>query len=674
MSLGSLGRLACGLALALMPVVAAAQTRPGVAPSGKAAPRGAAPLPARSRAVLRGHEKEAQTLAFSPDGKFLVSGSHDGTVRRWDPATGREIGRFKMPGDSPILDAVAVSIDGKTVAACATDGGIATWDVATSKPGETYDQGQVVDILFMPDGARLASGDFTSVSLWDLATGEETAEMEPQSTVQTLAASPDGKLVAWGAFSNARPNEVAVWDLAADRAAVRLKDADIRAYDVEFSPDGKTLAVCGLRDTGRKIEGISIETTLTVGVIKLWDVATGAIRAEYDAERNRGQNRTFHDLSYSPDGSLIALGTSENVVEIWEVSPLRKRGELKGHTDYVRAVAFSPDGKTLGSASDDRTIRLWDVPTAPATRPALTPGAVAKPGEIRRFEGHRGGVAAAALSRDGRVALSGGEDGELRAWDVATGKLLHGMKGHSGSIAGVALSPDGKRALSGGTDRTVRLWDLSAGRELRTLEGHASAVACVAFAPDGRRAVSGGDRELILWDLDAGKPALRFADLDERVRAVAVTPDGRLALTGGDAKAFRAWDMRSGRRLMNLEGHEEPILAVAPAPDVQLAATGGDDDSVSLWNLQGGEEGTTIAEEHEGGVTAVALARGGRLLTGAGDGMIRLWDGPRGKLLLALEGHAGAVASVAISPDGRAALSAGADGTVRLWSLTTAGR
>ncbi|OJW20252.1 MAG: hypothetical protein BGO49_04955 [Planctomycetales bacterium 71-10] len=667
---GSLGRLACAAALILAPVVARAQTRPGAA-AGKAAASRAA-LPTRPRAVLKGHAKEVQALAFSPDGKALVSGSHDGTVRRWDPATGREIARYAMAGDGPILDAVAVSPDGKTIAACATDGGIQTWDVATSKPGATHDHGQVVEVLFMPDGARLASSDFTAVHIWDLATGEETAEIEPRSLIHTLAASPDGRLLAWGAFYNDQPNEVAVWDVAADRHAVQLKDADIRAYRVAFSPDGKTLAACGLRDTGRKIEGVSVNVTLTVGVIKFWDAATGALRAGYDSEKDRGENRTFHDLSYSPDGSLIALGTSENVVEIWETSPLRKRGELKGHGDTVEAVAFSPDGKTLASASNDRTIRLWDVPTAPANRPAARPS-VAGPGEIRRFEGHRGAVAAAALSRDGRLAVSGGEDAELRAWDVATGKLLHAMKGHDGPITGVAFSPDGKRAVSAGADRSVRLWDVAAGRELRGLEGHSSPAACIAFVPDGRHAVSGGDGEIILWDLDAGKAALKFSDVGEKVRAVAVAPDGR-ALTGGDAKALRTWDMKTGRRLRSLDGHEEPIAAVAAAPDVQMAATGSEDDSVSLWNLQTGEESVSIAEEHEGGVTAVALARGGRLLTGAGDGKVRLWDGPREKLLLTLEGHAGAVASLAFGPDGRTALSAGADGTVRLWGLAPAGR
>jgi len=675
MSRRSVRRLACFLLLLSGSLAGASgQSRPGAGTTAKsAAPRRTA-LPARPRAVLKGHTDQVDALAFSPDGKFLVSGAWDGTVRRWDVATGRELARYKMIGDDPHLDAVAVSPDGRTVAAGANDGGVQSWDVASSKPLETLGRGQVMDLAYLPDGATLVEAADDVMRLWDAATGEERSTIEASTLVHTLAASPDGRLLAWGAFFKDRPNEVAIFDVAAHEPAVRLANADIQAYRVAFSPDGRTLAACGQRETNRRIEGVSVEAYHSFSVIKLWDATTGKLQREYDAERDGGGGRTLLSLSYSPDGSLLALGTSDATVEIWDVATLRRRGELKGHTDFVDDVRFSPDGRTLASAGRDRTIRLWDVATAPAPRPAAGASSASGPGEVRRFEGHGGAVAGVAVSRDGRIALSGGEDGDLRAWEVASGKLLHRLKGHSGPITGLAFALGGTRAVTCGADRSVRVWDLDAGRELRRLDGHARAPACLAVAPDGRRAVVGGEDELILWDLEAGKPVLKFAGVGESIRAVAITPDGRLALTGGDAKAFRTWDLTTGRQVRRHEGHEEAVVSIAAAPDVQMAATGSEDDSASLWNLQTGEESVNIAEEHDEGVTAVALARGGRLLTGSGDGKVRLWDGPRQKVLLKLEGHVGPVTSLAFGPDGRTALSAGADGTVRLWNLSRTGR
>lgn len=326
-------------------------------------------------------------------------------------------------------------------------------------------------------------------------------------------------------------------------------------------------------------------------------------------------------------------------------------------------------------------------PPAPTPTPASAPAASPSPApapaawEVRRFS-HGGAVECVALSPDGRLAASGGDDGALRIWDVSTGQALGALMAHQFGVSSVALAS--RFALSGGNDRAVRVWDLRTGSQLRHLE-HADAVTCVAWSPTGESFSGSQDRTLLCWNHERGQVLRRYEGHTAGVTGLAVSRDGRVLVSVGNDGTLRVWEAATGRLYGRIElgnMYTDPLVrTVALSPDGQYALTCSLAASADLWDLRRGVrirgfEGPTV------NVFGVAFSPDGRLAWACSgsdfmpagergprghDNVIWAWDAASGAVRICLEGHAGNVNSIAIAADGRHVLSGSRDGTVRLW-------
>ncbi len=296
--------------------------------------RGSSILP---RATLQGHDGPVWSIAFSPDGQALATGSDDTSLRLWDASTAREIAA--IPRNSAAVLSVAFAPHGQVVAGLG-DGSLHVWDVATRKESRAFAHtgGNGRRMALSPDGKWLAVGTGSQgVEIWDFERRTLLHTLPGhQTSLTALAFAPGGRQLATGdAGGNIR-----LWDVETGGEVAAFQADPLGLRSLSYSPVGGTLASTGAHEHE----------------VKLWDVAKHETVATLP-----GPTADVLSLAFSPDGALLAAGTRDGAVVVWDVAGGRPATTFQAHRGNVWAVAFSPDGRTLATAGQDRLGKLWDV-------------------------------------------------------------------------------------------------------------------------------------------------------------------------------------------------------------------------------------------------------------------------------------------------------------------------
>lgn len=600
--------------------------------------------------------QHAEKLAFSADGKRVVSSDVDGTLRLWDAQSGIAIGS-EIEAHEGKLTRLAISPAGDLIASAGEDGALRIWrDVAGQVIGSTLQEAVVVWVLaFSPDGKRMVAGHVDgNLQLWDMES--VTAIGSPFSAhdaVLSVALNHDGSVIISGGMD----------------CAVRRWNAKTRK---QIGPDfgehpGPVTSVA------ISMDGNSIVSGNIFGHLWLWklkETESFLSRFSKGRSRNSTNNQSIElkpqhfdeviSVAFSPDGKLIASACEDGLMRLWGATDDKPNNVLlRGHDDGLLSMAFSQDGTGILSGGNTGTVRLWD------------PNGI----HIKSSTNEEGEpFACIALSPDRSQIAVGHMKGSLAMLDSSSGKARGApVTGHEGPIACIAFARDGSRIVTGGNDGNVLLWNASTCQTIGApFKGHDDTVWSIAFSPDDIHIVSGGDNgRMCIWNTKTGK--LITTPRDEnmgQVCCVAFSPDGKRIISGAADGALRLCSMTDGGLVVApLNGHEEKISCVAFSDDGKNVVAGYEDGTVRLWDAATGQSCGPAFKAHKGDTKSASFGPdGSQIVTGGGDMLVRVWDAASGEPVSPpLKGLDAYAASVMFNSDGSQIIAFSAVGTVKSW-------
>ncbi|PVG01360.1 WD40 repeat-like protein [Serendipita vermifera] len=588
-----------------------------------------------------GHQRQINSISISPDGKRVVSGSHDLTIRVWDAETGETI-IGPLYGHSREVTAVAFSPDCKLIASGSRDRTLRIWNSESGQidAGSTFHHSaEIASIAFLPDGKRIAVGSRDgTILLWDVKSCKVVSGPfeDHRSRVVALAVSPDGKRIA----SSFGDGAIHILDGTTGKLLANLSDGSRESVAcIAFSPDGGQVA-CGSHKK-----------------IRVWDSKGGDLLAD----NFRGHTGTVTSVAFLPDCKYLISGSWDRTIRVWNV----ENGDLvsgpyEDVTSSVMCIAICPDSNRFISGSHNGTICVWTHGPSEA--------------KTRLSKGHAEWVECIAFSPDGKHIVSGSMDGSIYAWDSVTGRIEKGpFLGCSGEVVSVAYSPNGKRIAAASRDTGICVWDAETGEvAVGPLNGQTELVSSITFSPDGTRiAVGSFDSTIRILDGETGGTiSWPFKGHNDAVLSIAFSPDGKWLASGSNDRTVRVWDVETGVVVAGpFEGHQKGISSVEISPDGRRVASGSVDGTIRLWDIESSRTVLGPLGGHIESIMSVSFSPDGRRITsGSADKTICVWNSETGSLVAGpFCGHSRNVTCVAFSPDGTRIASASGDGTIRVW-------
>jgi len=591
--------------------------------------------------VQMGHPNGFITMKFSPNCKYIISGSSDNTLKLWDITTGKEIRTYL--GHSGSVNTVAFTSDSKYIISGSSDKTIKLWEVDTGKEIRTFvgHEREINSIALSPDSKYVVSGSTDkTIKLWDIETGKEIRTFIGHiGEITSVGFSSDGKSV----ISGSDDCSLRQWSIYSDKELRTISTTHTAGiYSASFSLDGK-----------------HIISSSWDGYLKIWNIVTGK------------ELKSFKAFSISPNEKIVTSSSDNYAIKLLNVATgkeLKVFHEIKNDSKSPYSI-FSPDMNfILSTTYDDGVMHLWDVSTGR---------------ELKTFQGHASITKSSSISQNGKYIASCPDNSSISLWDAATGKLLRNFIGHTNSVSSVSFSADSKILISSSWDNTIKLWDLITGNCIKTFLGHAGFVNSSSISPDDSLVVSGSeDNTLKLWQVKSGKEIKTFKGDNEIFKCAEFSPNGKVIISGSASNRnanrgyLKIWDICAGKEskiLLGKNNSAHSVDAVAFTPNGNSVASACA-NNVSLWDITTGNELKTFTLNTEF-VTSIEISPDSKFIivgsSGFGNNTLKLLNISTGKEEKSFIGHLNWVSSASFSPNGKSIISSSFDGTTRRWNIAT---
>ena len=627
---------------------------------------------------------------------------------------------------SPMLytDSIAISPDGRYMATGSYDGNVRIWDIKSRKLLKIlagHRTGTPVDsVSFSANGKRLATGSWDHTArVWDTESwncictithiGEiSTGHLEPASINSVILNTDGTKLFVGG----------------------RGFSGNLRCYDVSsgnriMTYEGHTNSVFSLslsKDETKLVTGSADNTA------KLWDVFTGRCLMTYI-----GHKDWISTVFLSHDGEKVVTGSRDNAVILWDTNSGERLVDFIGHSKDVEAVCISNDGKSVITGSSDFSFRIWnakngncikdldfghvveDIVLSDDDKHIFVVGMTChvecwdleNQDSIMEYNDQFDEVTSLQLSSDGpdgNLLTVGSDNGMIKLFDITTGKLKNSFKGHDDTVTSVSLSKDNSLLATGSRDGTGKVWNTNY-ECIRIFSGPIDIALPVCISPDGKWLVMSGENNTVKrMDISTGNCLNIYKGHTKDIWSIFLSADGKQMVTGGADGIAKRWDIDTEKCLMTYKGHDKLmtykghdklmkykghdkniIRSVFLSTDKKIVVTGCTDKTAKLWDAETGKCLKTF--EHSSlYVFSVFLSNDNKHLFTVGSGSYEkfsdtfpykryyeciIWDANSGSKIVENVGHQGRILSACLSPDETRLITGSYDKTIRFWDTKT---
>jgi len=604
---------------------------------------------------------DQREAAYSPDGKYVVTSSQNGTLSLWDAYDGSLI--RTMPGQMRSGITPTFNPEGKQIITGSQDGiveirNVESGTIVGALPSQ---QGIVSAVAFSPDQSYIVTGSHNKeLHIWDAQTYALIIDFDDyNAAILTVMFSPDGsKILAYCFDDVTQASTIDIREISIEKVqnisiegkGYRVITADRLSLQGEspvFSPDGRLLLW---------VNGVRANIT---------DLETGQQRASWIAHKGKVSIACF-----SPDGNRIVTGSSNGMAKVWNVEEVIAERPIEltlDHGEPVIVTDFSPDGELMLTASSNGLLKVWETGTGY---------------EISVFNGHVFGVHTAAFSPDSRYIVTAAADQTVRVWDAyyspGRSALIHSTArlDTMSVVADRTGTVETRVAVlsSHSPGRQIDILNLEQNSQLVSFAGYAGSVSRggVSLSSDGKRIAATLDEFTpVVIDLASQSVQAIFRGHQGKICSVNFSPDNLKILSTSHDRTARIWDSSSGKELLVLQGHEDIVRWGAFSPDGNHIVTASDDKKVIVWNSDT-DDIIHVLEAHTGCVSHVGFSYDGtKIVTSSADNTAMIWNAQNGKLELKLEGHSDSVYFGSFSPDDNRVVTSSKDGTCKVWDALT---